>query len=271
MKSMNNITVGFIGTGAMGSALVKAARRVIDGKRIFITSRSFEKHIRIAAELGVEYTDSNVSLVSLSDIVFIAVKPAQVPDVLHEIAPHCEGKTLVSMVAGVTLDSIRAMLSGPPPEALIRIMPNIAASVGEGMTAITYDNDLLETEDAVTMVRYLLEPSGIVKYVDEALMDCVTAVSGSGPAYAFIFIEALADAAVSLGMSRNTAYIFAAQTLKGASKLALESDLHPASLKDMVCSPAGTTIEAVRVLEAGGFRSAIIEAARSAAKKAATG
>jgi pyrroline-5-carboxylate reductase len=144
-------------------------------------------------------------------------------------------------------------------------MPNIAASVGESMTALACENALPETE-AAALVCGLLSPGGLVERVDESLMDCVTAISGSGPAYAFIFIEALADAAVGLGMPRAAAYTFAAQTLKGAAALALESGLHPAALKDAVCSPAGTTIEAVRVLEAGGFRSSIIEAARSAAR-----
>ncbi|MDR0382778.1 MAG: pyrroline-5-carboxylate reductase [Spirochaetaceae bacterium] len=267
MKALDEIAAGFIGAGAMGSALVKAALNVIDGGRIFVTCRSAENRSRVAASLGVTEARDNSSLVLRSDIVFIAVKPSQFSGVLREIAPHCGGKILVSAAAGITLASIRAALSGSAPVALIRVMPNIAASVGESMTAFACENALPETEGALALARGILAHAGLAERVDEGLMDCVTAISGSGPAYAFVFMEALADAAVGLGMSRAAAYTFAAQTLKGAAALALESGLHPAALKDAVCSPAGTTIEAIRVLEAGGFRSAIIEAARSAALK----
>jgi pyrroline-5-carboxylate reductase len=267
---MREIIVGFIGAGAMGSALIKAVLRVIDKKRIVITSRVSENRARIAGELGVLEAANNAELTAQSDIIFLAVKPHQLPGVLREIAPYCSGKILVSAAAGVTLAAIRESLSGAAPQALIRAMPNIAASVGESMTALAVETALSETEGAVkaaALTRELLAYSGLTELVDEDLMDCVTAVSGSGPAYGFIFIEALSDAAVSLGMPRSAAYTFAAQTLKGASALVLESAQHPAALKDAVCSPAGTTIEAVRTLEARGFRTAIIEAARAAALK----
>jgi pyrroline-5-carboxylate reductase len=270
MKSLREIMIGFIGAGAMGSALIKAVSRVIDKNRIVITSRISENRARIAGELGVMEAANNVELTGQSDIVFLAVKPRQLPGVLRELAPYCSGKILVSVAAGVTLASIRESLAGAAPQALIRAMPNIAASVGESMTALAVETALSETESAVksiTLTRELLAHSGLTELVDEDLMDCVTAVSGSGPAYGFIFIEALADAAVSLGMPRPAAYTFAAQTLKGAAALVLESAQHPAALKDAVCSPSGTTIEAVRVLEAGAFRTAIIEAARAAALK----
>ncbi|MDR1363994.1 MAG: pyrroline-5-carboxylate reductase [Spirochaetaceae bacterium] len=271
MKPLHEITAGFIGSGAMGSALIKAASRVIDKKRIFITSRAAEKRARVASELGVMEAGDNTGLTTLGDIVFLAVKPPQLPGVLREIAPYCDGKILVSAAAGITLSSIRASLGGASPLALIRAMPNIAASVGESMTALAVEKSFSEAEktlEAVSLTRELLSRGGLVELVDEGLMDCVTAISGSGPAYAFIFIEALGDAAVSLGMPRSRAYTFAAQTLKGAAVLTLESGRHPAELKDAVCSPSGSTIEAVCALEAGGFRSSIIEAARNAAKKA---
>ncbi|MDR2658430.1 MAG: pyrroline-5-carboxylate reductase [Spirochaetaceae bacterium] len=270
MKKLSEINTGFIGTGAMGSALIKAASKATD--KIFITSRTKENRARVAKELGVTEAEDNISLTKLSDIVFLVVKPAQLDAVLHEIKPHCDGKILVSAAAGIKLSSIRAAIGGAKPAALIRVMPNIAASAGESMTALAVEKPASETEkttieEAAELVRKLLISGGLVERVDENLMDCVTAISGSGPAYAFIFIEALADAAVSLGMPRRAAYKFAAQTLKGASTLVLESGRHPAELKDAVCSPAGTSIEAVCALEAGAFRSTIIEAARNAARK----
>lgn len=263
---MNEIKAGFIGVGAMGSALAKAAACVVDGTRIFVTDRTVALRDRAAKELKVRTAQDNASLVLLCDVVFLAVKPRQLPAVLHEIAPHCTGKVLVSVAAGVTLASIQDELSGVSPAALFRVMPNIAASIGESMTALAVEQTAPETvEWALALVRELLSPGGPVEQVDEDLMDCVTAISGSGPAYGFIFIEALADAAVGLGMPREKAYTFAAQTLKGAASLVLKSGRHPAALKDSVCSPSGTTIEAVRVLESGAFRSTIIEAAHKAA------
>ena len=269
---MNEITVGFIGVGAIGSALVKAASRAVYVSRIFVASRTEKSRARLTGELGVRESPNNADLILMSDVVFVAVKPAQLSAVLREIAPYCSGKVLVSVAAGVTLASVRGALGDAAPTALVRVMPNIAASIGESMTALAVEKSMRETEavrTAAALVRELLSPGGPVEQVDEGLMDCVTAISGSGPAYGFIFIEALADAAVGLGMSREKAYTFAAQTLKGASALVLESGHHPAVLKDAVCSPAGTTIEAVRTLESGAFRSIIIEATRKAAGRAA--
>jgi pyrroline-5-carboxylate reductase len=267
MKTLDEIKAGFIGAGAMGSVLLKTASRVIEAGRIFVTSKTEETSGRLASELGVTKAADNYSLVEKCDVVFLAVKPAQFYAVLSEIAPASTGKILVSMAAGITLASIRSALADAAPAALIRIMPNIAAIVGQGMTALAIEQASSSTESAAALVSGILAASGRVERVSEDLMDCVTAVSGSGPAYGFIFIEALADAAVSLGMQRSAAYTFAAQTLKGAASLVLESGLHPAVLKDSVCSPAGTTIEAVRALEKGGFRAAVIEAARRAAQK----
>lgn len=267
MNTLSEITAGFIGVGAMGSALARAAARALDGTRVFVTCRTASRRDSVAEELGVRTALDNPSLVTLCDVVFLAVKPQQLPAVLTEIAPHCAGKVLVSVAAGVRLASIRAALSPSSPAALFRVMPNIAASIGESMTALATEQSAPdeEAEQAVPVVRELLSPGGPVEQVDEDLLDCVTAISGSGPAYGFVFIEALADAAVGLGMQREAAYRFAAQTLKGAAALVLESGCHPAVLKDSVCSPAGTTIEAVRALESGAFRSIIIEAAHKAA------
>ena len=144
-------------------------------------------------------------------------------------------------------------------------MPNMPAQISEGMTALCYKCDISESE--LSEVISLIEATGKVEVVDEKLMDCVTAVSGSGPAYAFMFIEAMADAAVKLGMPRKQAYTYAAQTLKGAATMALQDERNPAALKDAVCSPGGTTIEAVAALEKYGFRNAVIEAVTAAHDK----
>ncbi|MDR0662736.1 MAG: pyrroline-5-carboxylate reductase [Spirochaetaceae bacterium] len=272
MKTLDEINAGFIGAGAMGSVLLKTALGVMAAERIFVTSKTGERSGRLASELGVNKAADNGSLVERCDVVFLAVKPAQFPDLLSEIAPFSAGKILVSVAAGITLASIRGALSSASPAALVRIMPNIAAAVGQGMTVLAIEETPPGPEGAsalecAALVSGILAPSGRVERLPEDLMDCVTAISGGGPAYGFIFIEALADAAVILGMPRAAAYTFAAQTLKGAASLVLESGLHPAALKDSVCSPAGTTIEAVCTLERGGFRAAVMDATLRAARK----
>jgi pyrroline-5-carboxylate reductase len=276
MKLLNEITVGFIGCGAMGSALAKAVAKVLPPAHIALANRTPEKAQALAAEIGAQTAASNVELARRSDVVFLGIKPYQIADVVKEIAPVLGGKTLVSMAAGVSIAAINDHLiragAEEKPLAVIRIMPNTPVSVGEGMIALSAESairksDTAETQESADLVSKLLVASGKVEQVPESLITCVGAVSGCGPAYGFIFIEALADAAVSLGMPRSQAYIYAAQTLKGAGALALETGQHPAALKDAVCSPGGSTIEAVRVLEERGFRAAIINAALAAAQK----
>jgi pyrroline-5-carboxylate reductase len=278
MKPINEITVGFIGCGAMGSALAKAVAKVLPPAHITLANRRCEKAQALATELGAQTAVSNTALAGRSDVVFLGVKPYQIADVVKEIAPVLGGKTLVSMAAGVSIATIKdnIMRAGAEkkPLAVIRIMPNTPVSVGEGMIALCGEtqeairkSDTAETQEATDLVAKLLSSGGKVEQVPESLITCVGAVSGCGPAYGFIFIEALADAAVSMGMPRSQAYIYAAQTLKGAGALVLKTGQHPAALKDAVCSPGGSTIEAVRVLEERGFRAAIINAARAAAQK----
>lgn len=192
----------------------------------------------------------------------MAVKPAFVKEALEEIKDALEKDTvIISMAAGVSLSQLREYLAAK----YIRIMPNTPAKICEGMTALCCGEDVCQ--ESVCEVTSLLEAAGKVEKVDEKLMDCVTAVSGSGPAYAFMFIEAMADAAVKFGMPRKQAYIYAAQTLKGAASMVLQEEQNPAALKDAVCSPAGTTIEAVAALEKYGFRNAVIEAVTAAHDK----
>ena len=179
---------------------------------------------------------------------------------------------MISIMAGLSIEKIEQMscqagISGGL-QNIVRLMPNLPATVNEGMIALcTKDKVSLEFKQEVDFVKEILSCAGKVEQVSEKLMDVVTAVSGSGPAYGFMFIEALADAAVLLGMPRNQAYIYASQTLKGAAQMVLETSEHPAKLKDAVCSPGGTTIQAVKSLEEKGFRSAVISAVESAYNK----
>ena len=267
MKTIETCAIGFIGTGIMGSALLAAAAKTIPASKIIAADASRQKLEEAAAQYGCAIAESNSEAAHKSDIIFLAVKPAQITATIQEIAHELTGKILVSIAAGVSLAALAESAGDSHPEAIIRVMPNLPATVGEGMLALAA-HKTPGAAGAVLLVKEALKAAGTVEEVNESLMDCVTGISGSGPAYAFMFIEALADAAVLLGMPRKQAYVYAAQTLKGAASLALHAHKHPGELKDDVCSPAGTTIEAVRVLEQKGFRSAVIEAAIASAKKA---
>ena len=197
---MKKITVSVIGCGAMGGAVIRALCKRIDPQSVKVSAKHFEHAEAIAAETKCVAVPTNSEAAQKSDYVFIAVKPAYVLSVLEEISGSLkDDATVVSMAAGVPLEAL-SQASGKPA---VRIMPNMPVSVGEGMTALAASSDV--SEERVAAICTLLEASGKVERVDEKLMDCVTAVSGSGPAYAFVFIEALADAAVRSGMPRDAA------------------------------------------------------------------
>lgn len=268
--SVRETKVACIGVGMMGGALMKAVVSVVGGKNLVVSDGNPSKAAEFAQATGCQAATSNGEAVSATDVVFLAVKPAMIQAVVQEVAPLLAGKTVVSMAAGLRLATIREMYcsavssaSGPDASVeWVRIMPNLPALVGEAMIGLCGADDT--PAEALAIVEGLLAAAGRVEVVEEKLMNAVTAISGSGPAYGFIFIEALADAAVKLGMPRQQAYIYAAQTLKGAAAMQLETGRHPADLKDGVCSPAGTTIAAVEALEQKGFRSSIIAAATAA-------
>lgn len=258
---MSNWTVGCIGIGVMGSALMESVMRVIDAGQVTVFDPDTAKLEAFCQKTGCNEASSNKNIVSDSDFVFLAVKPQYLPGVLEEISPSIKpGTVLVSMAAGVRIELVRKHLEGHP--LIIRIMPNTPAAVGSAMIAIAPDSAV--PPERVTELRRLLSSAGLTEITNESLMDAVTAVSGSGPAYGYLFIEALADAAVQMGMPRQQAIRYAAQTLKGAADMVLQTGAHPGALKDGVCSPAGTTIAAVTTLEAKGFRSAVIDAALAA-------
>lgn len=258
---MEKFTAGCIGTGIMGSALMEAVIRAAGPERVAVCDADASKAADFARRTGCTALASNREVASRSGFLFLAVKPQYLQGVLDEISPAIgNGTVVISMAAGVKLEFIKKHLDGH--SRLVRIMPNTPAAVGEAMIAVAPDPSV--PAETVAEFRSLLAPAGRTELTPESLMDAVTAVSGSGPAYAYLFIEALADAAVRMGMSRALATSYAAQTLKGAACMVLETGTHPAVLKDGVCSPAGTTIAAVNTLEEKGFRAAVIDAALAA-------
>ena len=275
------IKIGCIGCGMMGGALIKAIAKKVGGDKILLSDGDVEKAKSLALELGANFVTSNAQIIENCSHIILAVKPAFFSSVLEQIKDSynniakSEQKNLpviISIMAGLSIEkieqmSIQAGISGGL-QNILRLMPNLPATVNEGMIALcTKENVSSEIGQEVEFVKEILSCAGKVEQVSEKLMDVVTAVSGSGPAYGFMFIEALADAAVLLGMPRSQAYIYAAQTLKGAAQMVLETSEHPAKLKDAVCSPGGTTIQAVKSLEEKGFRSAVISAVESAYNK----
>lgn len=258
--------LGFIGCGVMANAImggiIKAG--LYQPVQIIGGDPSEESRMKTKASRGIEVTEDNREVLEKSDIIFLAVKPQYYPQMLESIKDYVRDDHLfISMGAGKTLNFLAEHFGRPVK--VVRIMPNTPAQVGEGMTAAC-PNELV-TDEEIEKVMALLSTFGKAEILPESLFDIVTGVSGSGPAYVFMFIEALADAAVDGGMPRKQAYTFAAQTLLGSARMLLETGKHPGELKDMVTSPAGTTIAGVRVLEERGLRSAVIEGVAKATQR----
>ena len=242
--------LGFIGTGNMASAIMGGIikNNVIPAEEIIGADLFAPGRERVQKEYGINVT---------ADTIILSVKPQFYESVIADIKDVVTDKQIIITIApGKTLAWLAEQFG--KDVKIVRTMPNTPAMVGEGMTAVCPNEHL--TEDEIAYVKSLLESFSRAEIVPERLMDVVTAVSGSSPAYVFMLIEAMADAAVSGGMPRKQAYQFAAQAVLGSAKMVLDTGKHPGELKDMVCSPAGTTIEAVRTLEELGFRSSIIEA-----------
>jgi len=259
--------LGVIGVGQMGGALVRGMVRagVLAPEQIVVADADPERLAALAKELGVKTAASNSQAAERSESVLLAVKPGLAAGIANEIAAAVGGEqTLVSVATGVLIERLRDAL-GRPDAAVIRVMPNTPALVGAGAFAVAAPGVALERVEAL---KRLLEPLGRVVVVGEELMDAVTGLSGSGPAFVFVMIEAMADGGVAAGLPRSTAQLLAAQTVLGAAKMVLETEEHPAALKDAVASPGGTTIAGLSKLERGGFRAAIVSAVRAAAKRA---
>lgn len=258
--------LGFIGTGNMASAIMGgiiknqliSADEII-GADVYASSREKAKE-----QFGIHVTADNHEVVENADVVVLSVKPQFYEEVICEIRDFVRADQIVITIApGKTLAWLAEKFY--KGVKLVRTMPNTPALVGAGMTAMCPNEHM--TEEEINYVRMLLGSFGRVEIVPERLMDTVVSVSGSSPAYVFMMIEAMADAAVSGGMPRTQAYQFAAQAVMGSAKMVLKTGKHPGELKDMVCSPGGTTIEAVRTLEECGFRSTVIEAMKVCEEK----
>ena len=259
--------IGFIGCGNMATAMIQGitGSGEIDREQVMASAKTEKTRKAIAEKLQIQAAADNREVVQFADIIFLAVKPQYLEEVLREIKDEVKQDQLyVSIAPGKTLEWLAERLG--EKTKIIRTMPNTPAMVGAGMTALCYNN--LVTEKEVACVCRLCDTFGKTEVVPEHLMDVVVGVSGSSPAYVFLFLEAMADAAVADGMPRAQAYQFAAQAVMGSAKLMLETGKHPGELKDMVCSPGGTTIEAVRVLEEKGLRSAVIEGQKACVRKA---
>ena len=251
--------LGFIGTGNMASAImggvikneIFAANEII-GADLFAPGRE-----KVKAQFGINVTADNKEVVADSEVVVLSVKPQFYESVITEVKDLVrDDQSIITIAPGKTLAWLAEKFG--KDVKIVRTMPNTPAMVGAGMTAAC-PNEFVTAEE-LEYVKKILGSFSLVEVVPEKLMDTVTAVSGSSPAYVYMMIEAMADAAVLGGMPRPQAYNFAAQAVLGSAKMVLETGMHPGALKDMVCSPGGTTIEAVRTLEALGFRSALIEA-----------
>ncbi|MDR1374337.1 MAG: pyrroline-5-carboxylate reductase [Treponema sp.] len=276
-----SITIACIGSGNMGSALMRGAAK--SGAVIGFTDTDRPKAEVLAKSLGASVYASNIEAAKKADYIFLAVKPQVLPGVLAEIAPVvrdrlASGKpaVLVSMAVGWSIGKILSILGGagtdvPADHApvasipVVRIMPNTPALISKGIIAMAVSEEV-RTEQTAKLEK-ILGAAGIVDYLEEGYMDAVTGLSGSGPAFVYMFIEALADGGVLVGLPREKALRYAAQTVLGAAAVVQETGKHPGELKDMVASPGGTTIKGIAALEDAGFRGAVIAAVEAAYRR----
>ena len=262
--------IGFLGAGNMATAIIKGliSSNVIPLEQIIASDALARRRQHIEGSYGIWTTPDNKELVAESDIIVFAIKPKVCPTVLDEIGNVLDSTKLVlSIVAGVTVDNILSQAKAKEGTRVIRTIPNIPAMVMEGITVISADNTTSPKDLEIT--ETIFKTVGRTVVMEENLMDGATGRSGSGPAYVFLMIDALADGGVRMGIPRETALILAAQTLAGASKFFLESGKHPGQLKDMVTTPGGTTIAGLHQLEAGGLRHALINAVQAATLRSA--
>lgn len=264
---LSNKKIGFIGAGAMAEALIKGllATGKLTCTQCTLSDISSQRLSYMSGHYGVNVNQDNTALAKQSDVLVIAVKPQVINKVVEEISRFISNNTLViSIAAGVKLAQLEEKMPNVP---VIRVMPNTPASVGAGMTALSLGQIAASEHGQIALS--IFEAVGKAVTVSEDLMDAVTGLSGSGPGYTFVLIDALADAGVRVGLNRQTATILAAQSLLGAAKMVLDTGEHPAKLRDMVTSPAGTTIAGIHSLEKSGIRAALIDAVVEATKRSA--
>ena len=260
---MANMQFGFFGTGNMGSALAGAGCKSVGGNKLIFSDKTSAKAQVLAKNLHANYGD-NIAVATSSKFIFLGVKPQMMKETLEGIADVLRNRNdrfvLVSMAAGLKISAIESMLGVNYP--IIRIMPNTPVSVEKGVILYTANENVFM--DEISEFCDALKFAGKIDRLDENLIDAASAVSGCGPAFVYLFAEALADGAVECGIPRNKAIEYAAYTLQGAAEMILKSGKHPAVLKDEVCSPAGSTIVGVHALEDSAFRSAVMDAVVSA-------
>ncbi|MBI3414393.1 MAG: pyrroline-5-carboxylate reductase [Verrucomicrobia bacterium] len=262
----SKLTIGFIGAGKMASALAKGFihAKLISARQLIASDALEPARATFAREVGGKITVDNLEVARSATVLVLAVKPDQITEVLKQISPQLQKHhLLISIAAGVTLARLEAAV--PPGTRLIRVMPNTPALVGASASAFALGQAATRADAELT--EKFFSAVGLAFQVKESLLDAVTGLSGSGPAYAFLMIEALSDGGVAAGLPRDVATRLAAQTLLGSAKMVLETGQHPGALKDMVTSPGGTTIEGVHELEKGKLRAALMNAVRAAADK----
>lgn len=263
---MTNVRkIGFIGGGNMAEALIKGLLAgSFPAEKIMASEPSDQRRRHLIEAYGIALAENNLELMEHSDIIVLAIKPQIVVEVLEEVAgAYQNDKLIVSILAGVTSATIEKFFQGAP--RVVRVMPNTPALVGEAASAICRGHHA--SQDDLDVVRQLLETVGKVQLIDERQMDAATGLSGSGPAYIYTVIEALADGGVREGLRRDVAHALAVQTVVGAALMVRETGEHPAILRDQVCSPGGTAITGVSTLEKNGLRTTLMEAVSASAAR----
>lgn len=261
-----NKKISFLGCGNMAQAMINGVvkAKLVDTCNVMATDFDVNKTNYIKEALGISTSNDNIEAVNFADIIVLCVKPQHIKSLLTDIKNTITNKqTIVSIAAGVDIKLLESLLGDD--KKIVRVMPNTPALVGEGASALCKNENV--TEEEFKEVIDIFSSFGVAEVVTENLIDAVVGVSGSSPAFVYMFIEALADGAVLEGLPRDKAIKMAAQAVLGSAKMVLETGEHPGKLKDNVCSPAGTTIEAVYALEKNNFRGTVIEAVHKAAEK----
>ncbi|MGI6055329.1 MAG: pyrroline-5-carboxylate reductase [Clostridium sp.] len=252
------VKIGFIGMGNIGYAIMRSLLHVYDKEEITFTDLNRRRVAQVEKETGIKAVASNQECAAVAKCIVLAVKPQFYDAVLKDIKDTVtHDNIIISIAPGISIDSVNEKLGGG--RRIVRAMPNTPALLGEGMTGVCYDQKQFE-EVEKQMITSFFESFGKMEILPEYLMNAVVCISASAPAYIYMFIEALADAGVKYGMPRDMAYRMAAQGVVGSAKMVLETGKHPGALKDEVCSPGGTTIYAVAMLEEYGLRNAVIKA-----------
>ena len=257
--------IGFIGMGNMGGAILKGLLKNFPKEDLIFTAKTEGTKRKVYEETGVMYADSNAECANRCKYLILAVKPQFYEEVLKAIRYMVTpDHVIISLAPGRSIEQLKLSLGND--KRIVRAMPNTPAMIGEGMTGLCCNREEFAGPE-LELLEKIFSSCGKVEFVDEKLMDAVVCASGSSPAFVYMFIEALADGAVRCGMPRKQAYVFAAQAVKGAASMVLETGEHPGVLKDNVCSPAGTTMEGVAALEEYGMRNAVLKASEAVYKK----